>query len=89
MEFERSIFHMHERFMAHRSTKSLLTVTKWASLALTVFTFLHFFAYHRVYVNKSQILQSAIEDQILFTRSEGNRNLPYSETSGEYSFCNL
>jgi len=62
MEFERSIFHMHERFMSSRSTKSVLITTKWISLICSVYCFLHFIACHRVYVNKGSILQSAIED---------------------------
>ena len=52
MEFERSIFHMHERFLIHRKAKAVLTFTKWASLIFSIYAFLHFVAFHRIYVNK-------------------------------------
>lgn len=61
MEFERAIFLIHERFMQSRSTKKILVFFKWISLAVSVLSFLHFYAYHKIYVNKSQILQTAIE----------------------------
>lgn len=61
MEFERSIFHMHERFLLNSSAKTVLTVTKWASLVVSIVTFLHFVAYHRLYANRGHILKSAIE----------------------------
>lgn len=51
MEFERSIFHMHDRFMSSPSSKTLLTWLKWMSLFFTFHCFLRLFAYHRIYVN--------------------------------------
>lgn len=56
MEFERSIYHMHERFLSNRSAKTVLTVTKWVSLVYAIYAFFHFVAYHRIYVNKGHIL---------------------------------
>lgn len=88
MEFERSMFHIHERFMSSSSTKTVLVISKWITLFLTVITGLHFYAYHKIYVNKSEILQTAIEQQLLFMRTEAYRNLPYSDTNGGYGFCN-
>lgn len=80
---------MHERFLSNRSAKTFLTVTKWISLIYAIYAFFHFVAYHRIYVNKGHILQTAIESQLLFARSEAYRSLPYSAASDEYSFCNI
>jgi hypothetical protein len=80
---------MHERFMQHRATPKVLNFVKWSSLVSAVYFLLHFIAYHRVYVNNGSILQEAIENQLLFARTEAYRTMPYSEVTGQYNFCNL
>jgi len=75
--------------MSTPQTKPLLTWILRISGVLTLFTFLHFVAYHKIYVNTGAILRAAIEDQLLFARTEAYQTMPYSESTNEYNFCNL
>jgi regulatory protein YycI of two-component signal transduction system YycFG len=57
-------------------------------LMASIFTLVHFYVQHKLYVNKSDVLTAAIEEQLLSGRSLDYQHLPYSSTRGDYIFCN-
>ncbi len=89
MEFERSIFRMHERLLLTRSCPKITTVVQRYFCAMFVYFLLAFIIYHKMYVNNSDILSGAIEDQILSLNSSPEyQKLPYSDSSDRFIFCN-
>lgn len=65
MEFERSIFRMHERILMSRSCPKFVMVVQRVSCAVFVYLLTAFVIYHKLYVNDGRILTHAIEDQLL------------------------
>ena len=88
MEFERAIFRMHERILQGNSAANCINIFQKACCFYTVLVILNFVAYHKLYVNNSEHLTKAIEDQILFNRHADYQHLPYTHQDA-YSFCNL
>lgn len=89
MEFERSIFRMHERLLMTRPCKSFVRVAGRITCALFAYFLISFIVYHKVYVNSSDVLVTAIEDQLLSqNKSPEYRVLTYSETTDRFIFCN-
>ena len=89
MEFERSIFRMHERLLLSRSCPKLATVVQRSFCALFVWLLLGFVVYHKQYVNSSDILVHAIEEQLLTQNKDSEyQRLSYSAKSDKFIFCN-
>lgn len=65
MEFERSIFRMHECIMLNNKTPLVVKTIQRASCCLFIYLFVAFVLYHRLYAGHSDVLQKAIEDQLL------------------------
>ena len=90
MEFERSIFRMHERLLLQRSCPKIAKIVQRVSCALFIYLLLAFVIYHKLYVNDSEILSNAMEVQLLASGSgQEHRKLPYSEEKDRYVFCNI
>lgn len=89
MEFERSIFRMHERLLLTRSCPKIVTIVQRLSCAIFAYLLVSFVIYHKLYVNQSSILQSAIEDQLLARYNDPiYQHLSYSASSDRFIFCN-
>jgi hypothetical protein len=64
MEFERSIFRVHEKLLKGRRTKDLLTIIERVFKFITLLSLLNFLLFHYNYVDKNDILKPAIETQL-------------------------
>ena len=58
MEFERSIFRVHDRLLRGLEKKKYLDYAQKFFLALSAFSFLNFIIYHNMYVDKNDILKA-------------------------------
>ena len=57
--------------------------------AYAAFLLVTFIVCHKLYVNKSDVLTTAIEDQLLSSRqSPEYQKLSYSEKTDQFIFCN-
>lgn len=89
MEFERSIYRMHEQTFRSRLCSKTLLLTAYLLAALTLLSCTNFFATHLCYLNRSSILKEALESQVLTDlMNSTNAHLPYSAEGG-FNFCNL
>ena len=62
MEFERSLYRIHERMLQGSGTKKCLNVHLGVLAVFFVYAVLNFLTYHKLYVNKSDILKHAFEN---------------------------
>jgi hypothetical protein len=58
MEFERSIFRVHERLLRGQEKKKYLENFQKVFFGLTIFSFLNFWMYHVSFVDKNDILKA-------------------------------
>ena len=72
---------MHEGIVRNRCCPKIIMVMQWVSCVLFIYLLLAFVIYHKLYVNNSEILSNAIEEQLLTSNddSQEQRKLPYSE----------
>lgn len=61
MEFERSIFRMHERLLLSPACPKMTKYIQRAFCLVSVYLIIQFVIYHKLYVNQSSILTEAIE----------------------------
>lgn len=64
MEFERSIFRVHDKLLRGPRSKALLTTIEKIFKFLTLLSLLNFLIMHNLYVDKNDILKPAIEQQM-------------------------
>ena len=89
MEFERSIFRMHERLLLSRTCGKCTKIYQRFACCMFFYFFLGFVFYHKLYVNNSDILVGAMEEQLLSHNSIAEyKHLTYSETTDRFIFCN-
>ena len=95
MEFERSIFRVHDRMMRGNSSQKLFTILVRVFSVFTVTSLCNFLIFHNLYVDKNDILKSAIEQQMKpyfyekLGAPEGQTfSLNYTEDSGQFIFDN-
>ena len=62
MEFERSIFRMHERILISNKCPIIVKYVQRVSCCIFVYLFIGFILYHKMYSGHSDILKAAIED---------------------------
>lgn len=90
MEFERSIFRMHERLMLTPNVDKGIRLVRHTCCLIFVYMLLSFVTYHKLYVNKSSTLEGAIENQLLWAnKNPVYQKLPYSDTTDKFIFCNI
>jgi hypothetical protein len=58
MEFERSIFRVHDRLLKGVEKKKYLEYAQKFFLALSAFSLLNFVIYHNLYVDRNDILKA-------------------------------
>ena len=89
MEFERSIFRMHERILISNKCPIFVKYVQRISCCLFIYFLIGFILYHRMYAGQSDLLQKAIEDQILSRASTPEyQKLSYSQKTDKFIFCN-
>jgi uncharacterized membrane protein len=64
MEFERSMFRVHEKLLKGNKQKCFLWFLQLVFFLFTVFSFVTLSLYHRLYVDSNSILKPQIEDQL-------------------------
>jgi hypothetical protein len=64
MEFERSIYRVHDRILRGPNTSSCLTKLTWFFFALTVFSIFNLYVLHTYYVDDNEVLKAAMEEQL-------------------------
>lgn len=64
MEFERSIFRVHEKMLKQQNCKKCLHRTQIVFGVLTVFSIFNLLMMHGVYVHKRDVLKDQIEEQL-------------------------
>ena len=62
MEYERSIFRMHERLLLAPQCGKFVTIIQRSFCCLFIYLLIAFIVYHRTYVSQSDILTQAIEE---------------------------
>lgn len=87
MEFERSIFRMHERILLGK--KRLVSYLKRCTCTIFLYLFIGFVIYHKSYVNNGAILTTQIEDQLLSSKNikPEYQHLTYIENTDTFVFC--
>lgn len=89
MEFERSIFRMHERVLQSRKCPMMTKFFRRVFCAAFFYLLLAWILYHKLYVGKNEQLITAIEDQLLSSySSERYQHLSYHEKYDRFIFCN-
>lgn len=92
MEFERSLFRIHERLLYSEKSEKIVTLLfkffavtcKHSVLLYTaIITFLRFVHFHKSYVNDGSILQREMEKQLL-----NNTKISYSQFDGAFVYFN-
>jgi len=89
MEFERSVFRMHERVLTGRTNVALVSVCHKCMLYAFIIAIIQFVAYHKFYATRDHILRPELESQLLWNQTDGYKELPYSAVGDEFVFCNL
>ena len=64
MEFERSLFRVHERILRGKTPKRIIWCLEVFFLLLTLFSLTALVMFHQSYVDKNDILKPAIEEQL-------------------------
>ena len=64
MEFERSVFRVHERFLKGPNVKSCLQKTYLFFLGMTVLSLVNFVIFHNMFVSNHTALKQQIENQL-------------------------
>ena len=97
MEFERSIFRVHDKLLRGPRSKDILGTIEKVFLFLTIYSLVNFLMFHYLYVDKNDILKSAIEQQMkpyfydqYNISDEFMKTLPlnYTEDTGKFIFDN-
>ena len=58
MEFERSIFRVHDRLLRGAEKKQYLVIAQKVFMWLTAISMMHFLIYHHLFVDKNDILKA-------------------------------
>lgn len=85
MEFERSVFRVHERFLKGPKVRSCLEKATFFFAVMTAFTLFNFVVYHWMYVSSNTVLREQIEIQLkpFFWREIERRDLESRNESTE------
>ena len=62
MEFEKSIFRVHDRLLRGPNVKKCLLYTECLFLILTIFSMTTFIVFHNLYIDKNDVLKPMIEE---------------------------
>ena len=90
MEFERSIFRVHERCFQNPLAKRQTLIMLIICLVLTIIASIQFVAYHKMYVNNSEILNEAFESQILLRQKDASyQKMTFNHRKDKFTFCNV
>lgn len=65
MEFERTIFRMHERCLIGPHCNKFVRIYQRCICMMFIYFLSAFVIYHKLYVNTGDILRGALEDQLL------------------------
>ena len=89
MEFERSIFRMHERMLQQRSCSRITKQCRIAFCFIFIYTLAAWVIYHKLYVSRNDVLIKQMEEQLLshYTSTE-YQHLSYSDKTDHFIFCN-
>ena len=65
MEFERSIFRMHERMLQQRSCSKFTKRCRIIFCLIFLYMLIAWVIYHKLYVSGNEMLTALVEDQLL------------------------
>jgi hypothetical protein len=95
MEFEKSIFRVHEKLLRGPRSKPFIAGIEKVFGVLSVFSLVNFLIFHYLYIDSNDILKSAIETQMRpFFYEEynmtGEHTLPlnYTKDTGRFIYDN-